>query len=91
MTFRFRSFDIARPQPLLHTDIARLRKGGVGGAVLGGVCRCRDHANGTAVKETLEQIDVIHRIVKAYPDTFEMAYTADDIVRIRKARQDRVA
>ena len=29
--------------------------------------------------------NVIHRIVKAYPDTFEMASTADDIVRIRKA------
>ncbi len=38
----------------------------------------------TALRETLEQIDTIHRMVKAYPDTFEMAYTADDIVRIRK-------
>ena len=28
--FSFRSFDIARPQPLLHTDIERLKKGGVG-------------------------------------------------------------
>ena len=33
---------------------------------------------------TLEQIDVIHRMVATYPDTFEMAYTADDIVRIHK-------
>ena len=40
---------------------------------------------GTAVKKTLEQIDVIHRMFAAIPDTFEMAYTADDIVRIRKA------
>jgi membrane dipeptidase len=29
-------------------------------------------------------LDVIHRIAKAYPETFAMAYTADDIVRIRK-------
>jgi membrane dipeptidase len=41
----------------------------------------KDH---TAVRETLEQIDVIHRIVRAYPDTFEMAYSVDDILRIRK-------
>ncbi|HYT87725.1 MAG TPA: dipeptidase, partial [Gemmataceae bacterium] len=40
--------------------------------------------SGTAVKETLEQIDLIHRLVRAYPDTFEMAYTASDIVRIHK-------
>ena len=26
----FERLDIARPQPTLHTDIARLRKGGVG-------------------------------------------------------------
>ena len=47
--------------------------------------RPRRAKKGTAVRETLEQIDVIHRMVQAYPDTFEMAYTADDIVRIRKA------
>ena len=31
-----------------------------------------------------QQIDIIKRMVKAYPDTFEMAYTADDVVRIHK-------
>src|SRR5262249_12084716 len=40
---------------------------------------------GTAVKETLIQIDVIHRMVRAHPDVFEMASTADDIERIHKA------
>src|SRR5262249_44600001 len=32
----------------------------------------------------LAQIDIIHRMVKAYPETFAMAATADDIVRIHK-------
>jgi membrane dipeptidase len=77
----FRRIDIARPQPLLHTDIERLRKGGVGAQFWAAYV---DAESKTAVKETLEQIDVIHRIVKTYPDTFAMAYTADDIVRIRK-------
>src|SRR4029079_19556247 len=40
---------------------------------------------GTAVKNTLEQIDVIHRMVARYPDVFEMAATTSDIDRIRKA------
>ena len=37
-----------------------------------------------AVRDTLEQIDVIHRMIRTYPDTFALALTADDIVRIRK-------
>src|SRR5205814_2860340 len=39
---------------------------------------------GTAIRETLQQIDVIHLMVEKYPDVFEMAGTADDIERIRK-------
>jgi membrane dipeptidase len=80
--FSFRTFDISRPQPLLHTDIERLRKGGVGAQFWAAYVEAESKH---PVKETLEQIDVIHRIVKSYPDTFEMASTADDIVRIRKA------
>src|SRR5438067_791040 len=79
--FSFRTFDISRPQPQLHTDIERLKKGGVGAQFWAAYV---DAESKHAVKETLEQIDVIHRFVKAYPDAFEMAYTADDILRIRK-------
>ena len=79
--FSFRRFDIARPQPQLHTDIERLRKGGVGAQFWAAYV---DAESKHAVRETLEQIDVIHRLVKSYPETFAMAYTADDIVRIRK-------
>src|SRR6516165_7914617 len=67
----FRRINIARPQPLLHTDIERLRKGGVGAQFWAAYVDAESKA---AVKETLEQIDVIHRIVKSYPDTFAMAY-----------------
>jgi membrane dipeptidase len=37
-----------------------------------------------ALRQTLEQIDVIHRMVERYPEDLEMAYTVDDILRIRK-------
>jgi membrane dipeptidase len=80
----FQKIDIARPQPKLHTDIPRLRKGGVGAQFWSAFVAAETRKKGTAVRETLEQIDVIHRLVRAYPDDLEMAYTADDIVRIHK-------
>src|SRR5262245_26071537 len=33
----------------------------------------------------MEQIDDVHRLAERYPDTFEVALTADDVVRIHKA------
>jgi membrane dipeptidase len=82
----FRRLDIAREQKELHTDIPRLRKGGVGAQFWSAyVSSERTRKAKTAVRETLEQIDVIHRMVRAYPETFAMASTADDIVRIHKA------
>jgi membrane dipeptidase len=78
-----RRFDIARPQPTLHTDIPRLRRGGVGAQFWSAyVSAERTRKTGAAVKETLEQIDVIYRMVRDYPDTFALARTADDIRRI---------
>jgi membrane dipeptidase len=82
---RFQRLDIARPQSSLHTDIARLRKGGVGAQFWSAYVPAETAKSGTAVKETLEQIDLIHRLVKAYPDTFEMALTAADVARVHQA------
>jgi membrane dipeptidase len=80
----FRRLDIARSQPSLHTDIPRLRKGGVGAQFWSAYVPAETAKTGTAVKETLEQIDIIHRLIRAYPDTFALATTADDVVRIHK-------
>jgi membrane dipeptidase len=80
----FTHIDIRRPQKNLHTDIPRLRQGGVGGQFWSAFVPAESMKDGTAVKKTLEQIDVIHRMVRSYPDTFAMAYSADDIVRIHK-------
>ncbi|MER8036265.1 dipeptidase [Streptomyces hydrogenans] len=66
----------------LHTDLARLRAGGVGaqfwsvyvpGALAG------DHA----VSATLEQIDAVDRLVERYAADLAPARTADDVVRAR--------
>ena len=74
--------DIRMPQPKLHTDIPRLRAGDRRSVLVG--IRPRRHAGSRAVRATLEQIDVVHRMVRKYPDTFELARTAADVERIFK-------
>ena len=76
--------DISQPQPSIHTDIARLKRGGIGGQFWS-VYTPSDMAGQTAVTATLEQIDIVHRMMRRYPETFELALTADDIERIFKA------
>jgi membrane dipeptidase len=75
--------DISKPQPAIMTDIARLRAGGVGGQFWS-VYVPAELAGQAAVTATLEQIDVVHQMVRKYPETFELALTADDIERIFK-------
>lgn len=68
----------------LHTDIPRLRAGGVGGQFWS-VYVPASMAPVDAAKATFEQIDTVKRIVAAHPDTFELATTADDLIRIHRA------
>ncbi len=81
----FQKIDLRKPQKGLHTDIPRLRQGGVGAQFWSAFVPAESRKKGTAVKETLVQIDAVQRMVKAYPDVFEMASTADDVERIHKA------
>ena len=81
----FRDLNISRPQPSLHTDLPRLKQGGVGAQFWSAYVPTSTAKKGAAVTTTLEQIDAIHRLVKRYPKDLEMAYTADDVERIRKA------
>jgi membrane dipeptidase len=64
-----------------NTDIARLRKGRVGGQFWS-VYVSADLPGLEQVEETLEQIDLIKTIVARYPDTFALARTAADVRRI---------
>jgi membrane dipeptidase len=75
--------DIVKPQPAIMTDIPRLRSGGVGGQFWS-VYVPAELAGQTAVTATLEQIDIVHRMMRKYPGTFELALTADDVERIFK-------
>jgi membrane dipeptidase len=76
--------DISKPVPSLMTDIGRLRQGGVGGqfwsVYVPGTMQGKE-----AVRATLEQIDIVHRMTKRWPETFELALTAADVERAFKA------
>src|SRR5687768_3674047 len=76
--------DIRVNQPSIMTDIPRLKAGGVGGQFWS-VYVPGTMQGQTAVTATLEQIDIVHRMIRRYPDTFELALTAADVDRIRKA------
>lgn len=71
-----------RPHPLM-TDMARLHEGRVGGQFWS-VYIPSEVTGDAAIRETIEQIDVVKRMVKAYPGDLALALTADDIVRIHK-------
>ncbi|UGY91786.1 dipeptidase [Streptomyces gobiensis] len=66
----------------LHTDIPRLRAGGVG-AQFWSVYVRTDMSGDSAVSACLEQIDVVHRLAARYPDDLQLAFTADDMETAR--------
>lgn len=70
--------DIGQHQPSLHTDIARLRDGGVG-AQFFSVFVPGTLAGADAVVATLEQIDCVRRMIARYPAAFAAARTAADV------------
>src|SRR5450759_5107764 len=80
--------DIRNPQPSIMTDIPRLKDGGVGGQFWS-VYVPVELQGQKAVTATLEQIDIVHRMVRKYPETFELALTADDVERIHA--QEKIA
>lgn len=78
--------DTSHLSPPVITDIPRLRAGGIG-AQFWSVFVPPIPPGPCAVQAVLEQIDVVHRMVAHWPDTFELALTAADIKRIHRQRK----
>ena len=76
---------LAGPLDDLHTDIPRLRAGGVGAQFWSVYVPAETAQDGTALLKTLEQIAVVKDIVRRYPDTFELALTSEDVQRIHRS------
>ena len=86
--YDFDRLDVSRRAPDLHTDLPRLRAGGVG-AQFWSVYVPSTLPGHQAVTATLEQLDGFHRLVARYPADLGLASTAEDVVRV--ARSGRVA
>ncbi len=81
----FNKRDIRELQPKMHTDIPRLRKGGVGAQFWSVFVPAETAKKGTALADTLEQIQLVKTMIARYADVFEQARTADDVERIVKS------
>ena len=68
----------------LHTDIPRLRQGRLG-AQFWSVYVPAELQGAASAEAVHVQIDTVRQIVQRYPRVFELARTADDIVRIHRA------
>src|SRR5712692_9005922 len=80
------SVDFAASQPKLMTDIPRLLAGGVGGQFWAAYVPVTTiHGGEHPAVYALEQIDLVHRLCRKYPQTFAEAATAAAVERNFKA------
>jgi membrane dipeptidase len=75
--YDFAAYDVAERQSGTHTDIPRLRDGGVGAQFWSVFVPCREGER--AVATTLEQIDAAYAMVARYADQLAAATTADEV------------
>ena len=71
------------PKNPLMTDMARLHAGRVGGQFWS-VYIDGTYTGDEAIRRTIDQIDIVDRMIAAYPNDLERALTADDLVRIHR-------
>ena len=86
---RLAALDIGRDtaeHDTLHTDLLRLRRGGVG-AQFWSVYVPAEQKQVDAVVAVVAQIDLVHRMAQRYPRDLEIARTAADIERIHRGRR----
>ena len=70
--------DLVGGEPAVHTDLPRLRAGGVGGQFWSVYVPC-ELAGGDAVTATLEQVDFVRRLAATYPADLTLCGTADEV------------
>ncbi len=65
----FDSLDISKPQPKIHTDIPRLKTGGVGAQFWSVYVPADTAKTGAAHQTTIEQIEIVKAMIARYPET----------------------
>ena len=84
-SFTVQGLDIGASQAKRHTDLARLKQGGVGAVFFAVYVDSRYAQANQSAHRALEMIDTVRRdIAGRYSNDFQLALTAGDIVRARK-------
>ncbi len=71
-------FDLTQAQPQLDTDFERLREGGVGGQFWS-LYVPASLSGQEATRATLEQVDLVYRMVERWPDQLQFAKSVADV------------
>ncbi len=74
--------DLGQSLPTLHTDLPRLKQGGVGAEVFATYVSTDSVKKGTAVKQTLEQIEQLGKLLGRSGGEIEFALGSEDLERI---------
>jgi membrane dipeptidase len=75
--YDFSAYDVGEPQSQTHTDLPRLRAGGVGAQFWSVFVPCNEGER--AVATTLEQIDAAYAMIARYDDRLAPARSADEV------------
>ena len=76
--YDFGQRDISERQPAMHTDLGRLRAGGVAGQFWSVYVPC-SYRGADAATATLEQIDAVHTMVAHYPWALALVTSAEGL------------
>ena len=75
--YDFEAYDVGERQTQTHTDLPRMRDGGVGAQFWSVFVPCREGER--SVTSTLEQVDATYAMVERYADRLALATTADEV------------
>jgi membrane dipeptidase len=75
--YDFSAYDVGERQSQTHTDLPRLREGGVGAQFWSVFVPCSEGER--SVRSTLEQVDAAYAMIARYGDRLALATTADEI------------
>jgi membrane dipeptidase len=75
--YDFAAYDVGERQTETHTDLPRLREGGVGAQFWSVFVPCQEGER--SVRSTLEQVDAAYAMLERYADRLALATTADEV------------
>jgi len=78
-----RALDLTVLQEGFQTSLQGLREGGVGAQFWSAYVASDSARTGGALRHALRQVDMVRRLVAAYPEHLELALTTADVERIR--------